>query len=258
MIKILTIESSLNQQGEVLKPDIDGYYTMNGGALNVENSSGIFYIATERTLDRLRNQQSFVNRKIQAKELYGEYQHPIMPPEIKKIIHTKKGMAQWMERQMVFDRDYVSHHIKEISMFEVPGVIDNKTGKTKIMIQVKIKPFGPKAKLLKEALENPNISTALSVRSAVVEEVVNGRTEREIIEFFTWDFVFSPGIKGSTDQRTLGYEFDKTDLETFQKYIKDEEIKGHENDYGSINTSICVLREAFKKKSNNNPLLNDW
>jgi len=245
MLKLLTIESTLNPKGEVVKPDKDGYYLLNAGALNETNSSGIFYEATKRTLDRLRNPNSFVNRKIYHKELYGEYQHPTPTPEMKRLMANprtaKQGENMFMDRQTSFDKNEVSHHIKSIHLFEDPTKVDPITGKRRILIKVKAKPFGPKGYLFKEALENPHISTALSVRSAALESVKNGRINREIIEFFAWDFVFSPGVKTSTDQRTLGYECDVNMLEDFKQYLKDNNIPGHESDDVKLQTEVCNL-----------------
>lgn len=222
VLKIITVESKMNPTGIRVKPDADGYYDVNLGAFNSSNTSGEFYKFTDRTKACFESPKSFLVKKIAAKALYGEVEHPIMSPEISRIIHTPEGKAKWMARQLIFRGKNISHHIKSVRLIPTK-IIDPITGVSKIMVKGKIKPYGDYAHYVRDALETGSISAAFSVRTAAIETFENGRVTKEVIAVFTWDAVRSPGITGSTDQGTLGFECDKSALVEFSRLTNEVE-----------------------------------
>ena len=239
-LKFFTITARINPEGKVLKPDANGYYTVNFGAFNFSNTSGEYYKMTPRVMSCFTDPKSFMVKRIIDKALYGEFDHPAMPEEINRIIHTPKGKMKWMERQMVFDPKLTSHHIKSVMVKET-NIKDPVTGDNKFLVTGLIKPFGPMAKYVKEMFENPDMSSAFSIRSAVLETMEHGRVTKEVVAIFTYDSVYAPGIKGSTDQHSVGLEIDSSDIDFMEDLLVNVEGFSQED----ANGMLCDLKKTF-------------
>lgn len=231
---------------------------MNLGALNVENTSGIFYTAAPRVLDQF-NKDSYAIRKIKQKQLYGEGDHPAKTKEMLDDIRLRNDHSKDIARQYVIDFKELAMHIKSFKLTEV-DVKDPITGLNKILITGLIKPFGKYKQQLTESLQNPNINTAFSIRTIMIEEIIHGRTNRTIVALITWDAVLSPGIPGSTDHGAMGFEADEVSVEQIDKLIN--EYTNTENGQETAN-DLCEIRqlivdESLNAKKTRKSLLTDW
>ena len=245
--KIVSIEASMNPKGEVLKPDKDGYYEVNLGGLNVHNTSGEFYAAPPSVLNLFKDKKSYAVKRVLQKQLYGECEHPELTEVFKEQL--KRGdNDDWFRRQGTIQLDRISHHIKSFSISETDKIAKN--GKPVYLVDGKIKPHGPYKQLTEDALTNPNISAAFSVRSIVLEEFVDSVPYLTMIALFTWDLVPSPGILGSTDHGKMGYEMDEFDLTIIENSIKEMEVMyGNESERESKEENLTLIRnmkEALK------------
>jgi len=249
----------INIGGQTIKPDADGYYKLRAGALNTVNNSGIFYRVTEDVMS-LFTKNSMAIKKIRHKRLYGEMNHP-EPTEAMKLQMKREGNQNaFLKRQLAIEPSNLTHHIRSFELFET-NEVDRMTGLKKIIVYVEIKPYGPHKQMVIDALNDKDMAFSLSMRSMVLEQKVNGRVERRIVSLITWDFVITPGIKGSSDQGTMGFEFDETDLLSLKQLVKaDFDATGNEADeecseeVGSLLS--CLSCAELKKSTEVN--LNDW
>jgi len=200
------------EHSKTVKKDKDGYYLVNLGALNVENTSGIFYEAGDDVMSAFTGPNSLIKERLEAKCLYAENNHPVHSPELLARAASqdpkirKKAMMEINLRTIKLDPDRYAAHIKSVTYTTIPTVVDKMTGKPKILMTGLVKPFGPFKEQLEDAFENPNISVAFSLRGIAIERNVGGRKTRKVTLGSTWDYVGKPGIPGSTDQAVLGYE----------------------------------------------------
>ena len=254
VLKFFTITAKINPEGKVLKPDANGYYKVNLGAFNFCNTSGEYYKMTPRVMKCFTDPKSFMVKRIVDKALYGEFDHPSMPDSIRRAIHTPEGKRRWMERQMVFTPELTSHHIKSVTVSET-NVKDPVTGANKFLVTGLIKPFGDKAKHVQEMFENPDMSAAFSIRSAVLETIENGRVTKEVVAIFTYDAVYAPGIKGSTDQHSVGLEIDKSDIEFMEAHL--QAVEGFSQEDAS--NMMCELRHTFTEtQARKSSMMGKW
>lgn len=165
----------------ILKPDVDGYYELVLGGLDVYNSAGAFYPLGPAK--ELFEASSSLQRRIKSGNLRGEYGHPKMIP----------GMSQrdFLARVMEIREDQVCCHFKEVTI--VHNVKD-KDGRSTIAVIGKVKPSGPMGEALRASLENPHENVCFSIRSLTIDEYVGGRLIKTLKNIITWDYVNEPGI----------------------------------------------------------------
>jgi hypothetical protein len=254
-VKIATIRCTINVTGKTLVPDEDGFYYVNLGALNVENTSGIFYKADTSVLDLFSNPRSLVNKRIAGKKLFGEYKHPVITPELKAEL-DRGNSKPWLLRNIELDDDRFALQIREIDLIET-DVVDRVTGLKKILIKGWVKPHGPYGYVVKESLEGKHTSASFSIRVIMRDDQANGRVERTILIVSTWDFVSSPGIEGSTDQHSVATELDISDIAALEEALDAGEIVATESDLELIRGATVSLRKGFETEIRGK-LLKGW
>jgi hypothetical protein len=239
----------MNPDGQVLTPDKDGYYHVNLGALNVFNTSKEFYAAPPSVLN-LFKKDSYAIKRVKQKQLFGEYDHPEMFEEARKEMESGKGQSLWLTRQTKIDMNRVSHHIREFAISKTDKIAHN--GEPVYIVDGWIKPHGPFKQVCEDSLKNPNINTAFSVRSIVMEEIRNGYPYLTIIALLTWDLVGSPGILGSTDHGKMGYEFDKSEMAMLKSRMEEvTELVGVE-DESSKQDRMDIITTIDKELNSDN------
>lgn len=213
-----TIKAEINLDGEVLKPDSDGYYYINLGAVNVENVSGIFYTGGNEVTRLVTDDETLVGDRVKNKRLFAEISHPVKPKWIEDGLISKdkaiqnKAKREWAKRTIELRQDRICAHIRSVDVIQT-NIVDRLSGTKKILFKGWVKPMPPYGAQLLESFQNPNIATSFSIRGLAMPSVKFGRKTRDLILISTWDFVTSPGIPGSSDQGTMGYESDdKEDL----------------------------------------------
>ena len=224
------------------KPDKDGYYYVNVGALNVANTSGVFYEAPEVVLELFKS-TSIAVKRLRERRLYGESKHPNL--ENHKG-NNAAGIPKWIVRQTHIDSDRHAIHIRSFDLFET-DITDTITGKKKILIKAWLKPYGPYGPVVQESFDNPNMDTCFSLRAVAIERMEQGRRIRRITSAVTWDFVPAPGIPGSSSQHSDNFravtEEDMAILEDIQK----SGFQGVANeDIDDLNSTINNLKGLKK------------
>lgn len=180
-------------KGGVLKPDENGYYRMILGAFNIYNSAGLWY--NYETSKHIFEKSSSFMRRMSSGNLYSEEDHP-----------------QWIEgtpldtyvaRIKRIDPKNVCAHIRDIDVF--PGDM-NADGTQVMLIYGSVKPDRERGKFLKAALDNPDQNVCFSLRALCDDAYINGRVERTITEFITFDWVVEPGLNVAHKYNAPGLE----------------------------------------------------
>lgn len=179
-----TVYSEKGKKG-LLTPDSDGYYTMVVGALNSYNSAGEFYTA-EGALQLFENSSHFM-RRVKSGALYAELGHPKRLPTM--------SMEQFYSRVITIDETNVCGHFSEIYLdFNFGKNNPELNNPDLIAIIAKVKPAGPKAKVLEIAFNNPRQNAAFSIRGLTENKMGGGRVNRRLTNIITFDHVIEPGI----------------------------------------------------------------
>lgn len=173
-----------NKQG-ILKPDADGYYFVVLGGLNILNSVNEFYTAQGAT--ELFQKSSDLMRCVTNGNLKGENGHPKpMPGEDEEA---------YFRRAMTIEETNVSHHIRSVELDTEFGKKNPKYGNPDIVgILGWIRPAGPHAAALKDALDNKHENVNFSIRSLTRNNYKAGRMIKTLEYIRTWDWVTEPGL----------------------------------------------------------------
>ncbi len=224
---------NLGKKGQ-LKKDSDGYYEIVIGGLNIENSSGVIYVL--QNAKELFDNSSVLQRRIKNGSLYGEAGHPIKKPGM--------SMDDYITRVLSIENNNICCHFKEVWLddsysFNSKGVKNNT-----VAIFAKVKPYGPLAKSFEDSLENPDINTAMSIRSLSEDQYKNGTIYRTITEIVTWDWVIEPGISIATKWNTPTMEDYKDsigmmDTNDLKKYMTNNGV--------STEDSKLIIKSAINK-----------
>lgn len=166
-----------------LKKDERGYYTVVVGALNMFNSSGLYY-RLDAAREIFESQSSeFVRRTVRG-ALRGEYGHPRMLP----------GMTpqQYFQRLNQLWESQISHHFRRVYLdFEQ---IKDERGQTVVGIMAEMCPNGPLGHVLEAQMQNPDENVCFSLRS-FADDVPQGKViQRLIRKVVTFDYVNEPGM----------------------------------------------------------------
>jgi hypothetical protein len=168
----------------ILRPNDNGYYRMPLGALNVFNSVGQYY-TVDGARELFEGNSSPLQRRLQDNCLYGELGHPIQLPG--------QSDAQYVRRCRTIQENNQIVHILKVEL-DFNSVKDEK-GKPVIAIMGEIRPSGPHAHILEQALKNPNENACFSIRSFSTKTIIGGITHFKMVEVITWDKVTEPGIE---------------------------------------------------------------
>ena len=152
-------------QNHLLKPDADGYYTVELSRLGRPDLSG-------RTRLPLTDTQVAT---LNTRPLRGEAGHPkpdfTIPADL------------WVQRCLDISENHVSHLLKDITVQTVPDE-EGLDGKVQL-ITAKMKPSGPASKFLQHKLDCSQ-PVYFGMRSMVNERVGEPSVITHVI---TWDFI---------------------------------------------------------------------
>jgi len=221
MAEPLTIKTKIadkNIEDTYIK-DEDGYYKIRLGRLNAFNRQGVYYRVND--LNKITGENSVFYNRIREGFLRSEVGHPETIKEAMKIKNIQERVRALTRAILFIDQNNVCGHIKEISF--VP------TGKTEpgfsneiIEVYGWVKPSGVKKDVLASAFDNPGENTAFSIRSLVRNSFSNGIMIKDVIEISTWDYVYEPGVAGSSKWGGAGIE----EMDYGLSNIKMEELEG--------------------------------
>lgn len=176
-----TALSGVNKVGNI-KKDENGYYEMIVGALNVFNSSGMYYVYEKSR--ELFEQSSQLQRRVARGALRGEYGHPKA-----QIGQSDEAFAR---RILTIDEGNVCCHHKEI-VIDFDKIKDER-GQPIIAIVSKVCPSGPLGHVLERSLNNKDENVCFSIRSFTKDFMDRGVYKRILQTVVTFDYVNEPGI----------------------------------------------------------------
>ena len=200
MASVLTFESRLTSIRDDIanktKPDAAGYYKVLLGALNIYNSEGKFYEATEAVLN-LFNASSSLMTRLKDGALKAEVMHPQATPGMSK--------RDYIKRIVQIDESKVCGHFNKIEVDTKPTYI--KSQKEPVyLVYGWVKPQGVFGNALKSDLDNPESNTAFSIRSLTKERDMAGIRVKTLLHIVTWDWVNIPGIEVAKKSFTASLE----------------------------------------------------
>jgi len=192
---IITITTSNLHANGPLEKDQHGYYKVNLGALNVFNSRGIYYDATEEVKKIFLASSEFTER-VKRGQLKAENGHPIRE-NCETIENFKMRFTSIAEKR-------TCGIFKDISLLPTDK---HEEGKPNIyIIQGWVKPHGELASVLDGAINNEFADAIFSGRYMFEQKIVNGEIVRYLRYIITFDLVYEPGIKYATKGHTMGSE----------------------------------------------------
>lgn len=196
------------KQASKLDMDAKGYRRVVLSAFDYDSrgNGAAFYKFTEQ-LKRLFDQSSTLMTRVKERNMYGEWGHPTMRPgeRIQDFINRFQGVNE----------KHVSHHIRDIELVNAK----DEYGRDVVLAMGWVKPFGPYATCLEQALSNEEQNCSFSIRSASKRHQRPGpdgmmRLEKEIYVIFGWDYVTLPGVDLCTKYKSPSKNMD-FDSESF-------------------------------------------
>ncbi len=246
MSQIITMGNTLLPAGKKgnLKPlpDGKGYYRMPGGGFNIPNRHGVTYAMNDYLIECMGKSSDFY-RRISEGQMYAELDHP--RPYYNLIINgqvVRKEITElweWVNRLKMIDMDNIAGHIREIHWDVSKGL------NGPVLWDVEICPFGDKKWFLEESLPNPDINTALSIRT-VITPTKMGDKVRNVEYWSTTDVVPEQGVMRACKHLSAGME---AFLEAFNPH--DEEQENYE-------TTVEELIYICDKKIKNPAVLEQY
>lgn len=178
----------INKCGE-LKPDAQGRYEVVFGRVgeNAVCTKGEVYDYGAQAQKTFASDSRLMQMASQGL-LRGEWGHP------KPQGHDP---VSFRSRVRMIDEEKICMHIYKIWL--EPGTFE---GKPTTLIKALIKPAGPNGPYLKEMLDDKEQNVAFSGRYFSSPTIIDGVRHRDIYMAVTWDFVFMPGMPGSTKFET--------------------------------------------------------
>ena len=235
MSQILFAQTKLPMLGKkgVTKPDENGYYTLVIAGLNTHNNSKSWYYTAEGVRE-LFGPGSLLHRRVANGCLRAEVNHPRRMP-------GEKDDA-FIARQLDIDLNNTCAHFAEIWLDENFGKNHPEyKNPDLIAVMAKVKPTGPKAAILKEALENNCENICFSIRAIADQMLVRGKVIRVLKEIITIDLVNEGGI-------TVASKWDSPATES----INEEDVhmvtkRLLERVYRSSGADACVATESSRE-----------
>lgn len=198
-----TILANSGKRG-VLKPMADGsgYTRMNAGGFNIPNRSGIVY-RLNQYLKECMGPDSDLNRRVSEGQVYCELGHPpqyFMERINGMVVRTQiTEIFQWINRLRTIEMPNVCGHIRKIH-WEMTGRDTDP-----VYNEVEIIPFGAYKDWTADALTNPDINFALSLRSVTKPQKM-GDMVREVEYLSTYDAVVEQGVLRACKHLSAGLE----------------------------------------------------
>lgn len=207
MSKVITFGNTLlagSGKRGILKPmdDGSGYTRINAGGFNIPNRAGVAY-SFNQYLRECMHPDSDLNRRVSEGEVYCELGHPeqyFLERINGQIVRTKiTEVWQWVMRLRTIMMPNVGAHIRKIHWTMTGGDRDP------VYNEVELIPFGTHKGWTEDALSNPDINFALSLRSVTAPQEM-GHTTRDVEYLSTYDIVVEPGVFRACKHQSAGLE----------------------------------------------------
>lgn len=198
-----TVLSGSGKKG-ILKPMEPGghYYRMGAGGFNIPNRGGVSYRFNDY-LKECMHPDSDLNRRVSEGQLQCELGHPpqyFWTREGGRIIQTPiTDLYQWIHRLRTVLEPNVCAAIRKIHWIMTGGDRDP------IYNEVEIRPFGPLKEVFQDSIEDPDMNTAISIRTVTKPQQMGDRN-REVEYFTGYDVVPEQGMLNACKYRTAGLE----------------------------------------------------
>jgi len=189
--RITNLAEERGQSGKI--KDEHGYYKVRLSKLNGFTRAGIFYRV--KNIDTLLGPGTLVHTRIKKGMLKSEYDHP-------KTQGLPKEEAY--RRTIEINSDRVCGYIRKIEFVKTNKV--EAFGLPVIYVDGWVKPYGPKAEYLAQALEDPYMNVLFSIRSLAKQRRINKILVRDVALVSTWDYVPEPGVIEATSWDAAGLE----------------------------------------------------
>lgn len=177
-----------------LKPLDNGYYRICVGAFNTANFSGIYYPFTPSVEGLFKESSPFI-RKVDGGKLFGEADHPTRDPSWSD--------ADWFNRLRKVKEATTSHHFRA---FELDPDARNEKGERVVAVYAQVCPHGVMARAVEDAIKNPDVDAAFSIRSIATQGLLDGRLSNVVTEICTYDKVPEGGIYIASKYNSPGLE----------------------------------------------------
>ena len=192
--RVLTSKVEKQNKNSVVKDD-NGFYRVKLGRLNTYNENGVFY-KVENLDALLNNPNSILHNRIENGLLKAEVKHPSFKDEYGNPL-TGDALIQAI---FEIDLDNVCLSIKKLEFINSGKTEKGWANYPIYEIFGWVKAIQPKGFYVEEALEDPDINLAFSIRSAVTEQYLGGTLIRTVIDVSTFDLVDTPGMSKNVTQ----------------------------------------------------------
>ncbi len=198
-----TILANSGKRG-ILKPmnDGSGYTRMNSGGFNIPNRGGIVYRFNDY-LKECMSPESDLNRRVSEGQVYCELGHPpqyFFERMQGQVVRTPiTDIFQWINRLRTIEMPNVCAHIRRIHWEMTGGDRDPVNNAIELI------PFGTHKDWTADALANPDINFAVSLRSVTKPQKM-GDMVREVEYLSTYDVVVEQGVLRACKHLSAGLE----------------------------------------------------
>lgn len=237
----ITLKGTENKSKTIV--DDNGYYYLPFGALNTYNIHGEYYRVKD--LSKIAGNRSLIGNRLKAGLLKGEKGHPVREPSMSD--------TAFINRNIEMNGDRVCGHIKAIN-FDVTNNYEPGFNLPIIKVRGWIRPIGPFGEEFKESLENPDMNTAMSIRSIVSPIVVGSVRIKDVLQISTYDYVTENGVHKSTQwDNSVSSESLDLDITKITEDEMREILVSAES--GTTQDVEDILRQLYRDDTN---LLFDW
>lgn len=226
---------NLGKEGKITC-DPDGYYEIVIGAFNVYNSAGEYY--TYQGVSSLFEQNSLFQRRVKGGNLKGELGHPKRLPG--------QSDDSYIDRMFIVEEKSEAVHYRKISLDTDYGKKNPHLNNPNLVAVIaELRPSGPYAASLKDALENKWQNVCFSLRGFTKDCLMYGEVHRTLESIVTWDVVIEPGLSMATkwDSPSLeSAEVTGVSSKSLERLIKQKSIQGL-----ATESSYLMMQELYKK-----------
>jgi hypothetical protein len=240
-----------NKKG-ILSPDANGYYEIILGGLNTFNSAGEYYVL--EGAKQLFESSSIFMRRVKSGCLKSELGHPKQLP----------GMSsdQYLQRILTIEETNVIAHISEIWLDESFGKKNPSFNNPSLVaIMGKVKPAGPHANVLKEALANGQEDVCFSIRALTQDYYDRGQTYRILKQIVSFDQVGESGLSLARKYHAPGLESVSETIVTtkaLERVITSKTSSVSTEDSKNIAVACLESIKTNVPKSIEKPFVNKW
>lgn len=254
----------------ILKPDSEGYYTLNGGGFNIPNRNGITYSFNDYIATCMGDDSDFA-RRLKRGEVQGEMGHPprfyLKMVDGKVVRHDIATIFEWILRLRTIDQDRVCMLISDV-FFKW----ENENSKTSpLYVDYRVKPFGVFGHLFKDHLDTPSANTSISIRTVISPTTAFDKFRN--VEYWTGsDWVPEPGMDKANKWSSAGCEGLNLDdylagvdngnednsviivetADAIKELAKSIEAASHNPEFAGCESfdAVCEIHDRLKKMAN--------